>query len=187
MPDIAASEMPESVQPESEPLLVACLCAQWCGVCRDYAPVMSRTLATLGAPAVHPVWIDIEDDDEVVGDLDVQNFPTLLMLRGDTLCGSVSLVSEDAPALRHLAGPWLASLWIAPDLRRQGLGAMLVRHVIGHAHDHAIPMLRLFTPRNELWYHKLGWQREHAAELLGQTVIVMSCLPAQAIAAERGP
>ena len=85
MPDIAASEMPESVQPESEPLLVACLCAQWCGVCRDYAPVMSRTLATLGAPAVHPVWIDIEDDDEVVGDLDVQNFPTLLLVRGDTV------------------------------------------------------------------------------------------------------
>lgn len=61
---------------------------------------------------------------------------------------------------------------------------MLVRHVIGHAHDHAIPMLWLFSPRNELWYRKLGWQREHAAELLGQTVIVMSCLPAQAISAE---
>lgn len=112
---------------------------------------------------------------------------TWLMLRNDTLCGSVSLVREDAPALRHLTGPWLASLWIAPDLRRQGLGAMLVRHVIGHAHDHAIPMLRLFSPRNELWYRKLGWQREHAAELLGQTVIVMSCLPAQAISAEPGP
>ena len=46
---------------------------------------MTRTLAALGAPAVRPVWIDIEDDDEVVGDLDVQNFPTLLLARGDTV------------------------------------------------------------------------------------------------------
>ena len=77
--------MSESEQPESAPLLVACLCAQWCGVCRDYAPVMKRTLAALGVPAVRPVWVDIEDDDEVVGELDVQNFPTLLLVRGDAV------------------------------------------------------------------------------------------------------
>jgi thioredoxin 1 len=85
MSDVTESEMSESAKPVSEPLLVACLCAQWCGVCRDYAPVMARTLAALDAPEVHMVWVDIEDHDEVVGDLDVQNFPTLLLVRGDAV------------------------------------------------------------------------------------------------------
>jgi hypothetical protein len=41
-----------------------------------------------GLAARHPdktfVWIDIEDQADVVGDLDVDNFPTLLMQRHDT-------------------------------------------------------------------------------------------------------
>jgi len=50
---------------------------------------------------------------------------TWLALDEDTLLGSVSLLSEDAPALAHLDGPWLASLWVHPAHRRQGLGAHL--------------------------------------------------------------
>ena len=64
------------------PLLVACLCAQWCGVCRDYAPLLKSTLAGFGAAQVALKWVDIEDNDELLGDLDVQNFPTLLIARG---------------------------------------------------------------------------------------------------------
>jgi thioredoxin 1 len=36
-------------------------------------------------PDKHFVWIDIEDQAEVVGDLDVDNFPTLLIQRGETV------------------------------------------------------------------------------------------------------
>ncbi|MBC7469906.1 MAG: thioredoxin family protein [Ramlibacter sp.] len=53
------------------------LCADWCGVCRDWRAVFDA------AAAHHPedrfVWIDIEDDDELVGDLDIETFPTLLV------------------------------------------------------------------------------------------------------------
>ena len=40
-----------AVQPNdpTAPLLVACLCAQWCGLCRDYAPLMKATLAQFDA------------------------------------------------------------------------------------------------------------------------------------------
>ena len=31
------------------------------------------------------VWIDVEDQADVVGDLDVENFPTLLVQRGDAV------------------------------------------------------------------------------------------------------
>ena len=65
------------------PLLVACLCAQWCGVCRDYAPLMKTTLAGFEAGGLVVKWVDIEDHDDVLGDLDVQSFPTLLIARGN--------------------------------------------------------------------------------------------------------
>jgi thiol-disulfide isomerase/thioredoxin len=63
--------------------VVACLCAAWCGTCSSYRAAFD------GLAARHPdktfVWIDIEDQADVVGDLDVDNFPTLLMQRRDTV------------------------------------------------------------------------------------------------------
>jgi len=62
---------------------VACLCAAWCGTCTSYRAAFD------GLAARHPdktfVWIDVEDQAGVVGDLDVENFPTLLLQRGDTV------------------------------------------------------------------------------------------------------
>jgi thioredoxin 1 len=62
---------------------VACLCAAWCGTCSSYRAVFE------GLAARHPdktfVWVDVEDQADVVGDLDVENFPTLLLQRGDTV------------------------------------------------------------------------------------------------------
>lgn len=59
---------------------VVCLCASWCGVCREY-----RTLFDALAqahPAARFVWVDVEDEEEVAGDLDVETFPTLLIADG---------------------------------------------------------------------------------------------------------
>ena len=57
--------------------IVACLCAAWCGTCESYRATFDEVAAR------HPdkffVWIDIEDQADVVGDLDVENFPTLLI------------------------------------------------------------------------------------------------------------
>lgn len=59
---------------------VICLCAAWCGVCRDWRPML-RDLA--GAhPEWHVAWVDIEDQDEAMGDVDVETFPTLLVAEG---------------------------------------------------------------------------------------------------------
>ncbi|GAB3465448.1 hypothetical protein GCM10027321_30530 [Massilia terrae] len=66
-----------------ERLIVACLCAAWCGTCGSYRAAFEALAAR------HPehafVWIDIEDQADVVGDLDVENFPTLLLQRGETV------------------------------------------------------------------------------------------------------
>ncbi len=61
--------------------VVACLCAAWCDVCTSYRSGFDELAAQ------HPdklfVWIDIEDSADLVGDFDVENFPTLLVQRGD--------------------------------------------------------------------------------------------------------
>jgi len=64
-----------------EPLLVACLCAAWCRTCTDYASTFEALAAGFGA-ATQFVWVDIEDDAERLGDVDVVDFPTLLIARG---------------------------------------------------------------------------------------------------------
>jgi len=66
----------------ASPLLVAALCAQWCNTCTTYQPQFEAQEASFGSRA-RCVWIDIEDQAEVMGALDVENFPTLLIARGD--------------------------------------------------------------------------------------------------------
>jgi thioredoxin-like negative regulator of GroEL len=61
-------------------VFVACLCAEWCGTCRDYRGVFEAAAAAVGARFA---WIDIEDHPEVAGDLEIENFPTLLIARGE--------------------------------------------------------------------------------------------------------
>lgn len=64
------------------PLLVACLCAAWCRTCDEYRPVFDRLRDAFGTQA-RLVWVDIEDDEAALGDVDVENFPTLLAARGE--------------------------------------------------------------------------------------------------------
>jgi thioredoxin 1 len=63
--------------------VVACLCAAWCGTCGSYRAAFEELAAR--HPDKHFVWIDIEDQADVVGDLDVDNFPTLLIQRNDVV------------------------------------------------------------------------------------------------------
>ena len=68
----------------SPPWLVACLCAQWCGTCRDYRPVFDALASSFAARASF-AWVDIEDDEAALGDADVEDFPTLLIARGSDI------------------------------------------------------------------------------------------------------
>lgn len=57
--------------------LVACLCAAWCGTCGAYREPFAALAQRY--PEACFVWIDIEDHPDALGDLDVENFPTLLV------------------------------------------------------------------------------------------------------------
>lgn len=56
---------------------VVCLCADWCGLCRDYADLFAQMAARY--PGSRFAWLDIEDQAELVGDIEVETFPTLLV------------------------------------------------------------------------------------------------------------
>ena len=62
------------------PLWVIALCAGWCGVCRDWRP------AFLDTARAHPewrfAWVDVEDEDEAMGGIDITTFPSVLVARG---------------------------------------------------------------------------------------------------------
>ena len=58
--------------------LVACLCAAWCGACREYRPTFDAIAARLQGVADFS-WIDVEDESDALGDPDIENFPTLLI------------------------------------------------------------------------------------------------------------
>ncbi len=57
--------------------LVVCLCAAWCDTCTAYRPVLEETAAA--HPDARFVWLDIEDHEDMLGALDIENFPTLLV------------------------------------------------------------------------------------------------------------
>lgn len=59
------------------PLQIACLCAEWCGTCRDYRAAFDELQQAL--PQHHYRWIDIEDEADFAGDIDIETFPTLLV------------------------------------------------------------------------------------------------------------
>ncbi|MEO7495459.1 MAG: thioredoxin family protein [Massilia sp.] len=80
--------------------VVACLCAGWCGTCGSYRASFDQLAAR--HPHTQFVWIDIEDQSEVVGDLDVENFPTLLMQRGDTVAFFGTMLPDPVLAERLL-------------------------------------------------------------------------------------
>ena len=64
--------------------LVACLCAEWCGSCRDYRATFAA-LATQFAADAEFAWIDVEDDADALGDPDIDDFPTLLIADAQVL------------------------------------------------------------------------------------------------------
>jgi len=80
--------------------VVACLCAAWCDVCKQYRPGFEALAAEY--PEQQFVWIDIEDQADLVGDLDVENFPTILIQHRDIVVFYGTMLPEPRQVARLL-------------------------------------------------------------------------------------
>ncbi|HET7136017.1 MAG TPA: thioredoxin family protein [Casimicrobiaceae bacterium] len=62
-------------------IIVVALCAAWCDTCREFRAGFDRLAQSRRQFTF--VWLDVEDDADGAGDVDVENFPTLAIYRGD--------------------------------------------------------------------------------------------------------
>jgi GNAT superfamily N-acetyltransferase len=102
---------------------------------------------------------------------------TLVLIDGEQLLGSVSLVLEDAPEFSDEGSPWLASLFVIPEARGRGLGTRLVNAAVAVAAHDQIAELFLFTPDQAAFYQRLGWKLITRTSLKGTAVDLMMIEP----------
>ncbi len=90
--------------PPTPTLHLACLCAAWCRLCDAYAQVLEAAAAQLRTahPGLQTHWIDIEDEAELVGDLDIPTFPTLVLMDADRVLFAGPLTPQPETLLRVL-------------------------------------------------------------------------------------
>jgi thioredoxin 1 len=62
---------------------VIALCAAWCDTCNEFRTTFERIAQS--RPDTLFLWVDIEDDSDVCTDIDIENFPTLAIYRGERL------------------------------------------------------------------------------------------------------
>jgi thioredoxin reductase (NADPH) len=104
----------ERVEATGPALLVVALCAAWCGTCRAFRPVFER-LAAAQSDSLF-LWLDVDDDSAIVGEIEVDGFPWLAVFRSGLpvffglaepherhLMRVLEKMAEEPP--RHLAVP----------------------------------------------------------------------------------
>lgn len=85
---------------EDEVWAVYCLCAEWCDVCKSYRAAFTQWADE--QPQHRFIWVDIEDQADLVGDIDIENFPTILIQRGDVVAFFGTVLPDTAVAKRLL-------------------------------------------------------------------------------------
>jgi GNAT superfamily N-acetyltransferase len=99
--------------------------------------------------------------------------PTMFICKvGDALAGSSAVVESDMTNRMNLT-PWLASVYVAPDYRRKGIGAALVRHTVEETRRQGFSKMYLYTPDEERFYQGLGWSTLSQETYLEVEVAVM--------------
>ncbi|MGZ4959068.1 MAG: GNAT family N-acetyltransferase [Methylomonas sp.] len=97
---------------------------------------------------------------------------TFIYKQEGQLAGSAAILAGDMDTRSELM-PWLASVFVAPQFRHQGIGSSLVEHVMSQARIGGVDKLYLFTPDRADFYQKLGWTRIAEEIYRGHEVTVM--------------
>jgi thioredoxin 1 len=93
--------MDNAMGPEQSTWWVVCLCAAWCGVCRDWLPQF--TAHARSRTDLQFAWVDVEDEDDAMGEVDIETFPTLLVARDNEVLYLAPIPPLGTPFARLLA------------------------------------------------------------------------------------
>lgn len=104
--------------------------------------------------------------------LNTDFIPSTFIAKDKSLLGSAAIVANDMDTRPHLT-PWLASVFVTPKNRRQGVGSKLVLHVMTQARREGIDTLYLFTPDKQTFYARLGWIIIATEQYQGHEVTIM--------------
>lgn len=89
-----------------------------------------------------------------------------------TILGSSAVVAQDMEIYQELS-PWLASVFVHPAHRRQGIGSALVLHTMAEARSHGVEAMYLFTEAQSPFYETLGWEIFDHIEYINTRVDMM--------------
>ena len=93
-------------------------------------------------------------------------------LASGDLIGTASLIYNEISSLpRYKHG--LASVFVAPKLRRRGWGAKIVRAVVQIAPDYGIDELFLYTRRHTDFYQQLGWEYVQTVQYRNRDAMIL--------------
>jgi thioredoxin 1 len=119
------TRMPNITPSEPRNLLIACLCAQWCGTCKDYQVLFNALQPEF--EEVRFLWVDIEDEAALVEPVDIENFPTILIARGNDAC-FFGTVTPHLETLRRLIQSFAADgAALLQDAQTQALAQRLCK------------------------------------------------------------
>jgi GNAT superfamily N-acetyltransferase len=123
---------------------------------------------------VFPDWTEQLAVQEFNAQLANSELPaTWLAYKDDELIGSISALLEDAPELNDISGPWLASFYIVPEHRGQGVAQALMAAATQDVLALGYTQWNLFTPHHQAYYTKHGWALLMHRHLHGESVAVM--------------
>ncbi|MCG7599383.1 GNAT family N-acetyltransferase [Halomonas sp. McH1-25] len=112
--------------------------------------------------------------DEVCGECGPGGVPRVFVaLHEGQPIGTASLIESDMTTRPQLT-PWLASVFVPPEWRGQGIASRLVRRVEEEARWAGIERFYLYTPDQQALYARLGWQAYESLTYRGEAVTVMT-------------
>ena len=88
----------------------------------------------------------------------MRTFPiTLVAIKDDECVGTVSVFENDLKTQNDLT-PWLASLYVNPQYRGQGIAEKLINRVKEVIEELGFKELYLRTEHTSEYYRRLGWE-----------------------------
>ncbi len=88
------------------------------------------------------------------------------------LVGSALLVTHDMKTRKEFS-PWLAGVYVKPAHRQTGVASRLIARVEAKAAALNTKRLYLYTPSEEAYYARRGWQPLERTEYNGTQVTIM--------------